>query len=40
MKMYQTLDFDCGTCYGKGFVFFGDNNDYTIDPCDCIKENK
>ena len=36
MKMYQTIGFDCGTCYGKGYVFYGDNEDYNIDPCECV----
>lgn len=39
MKMYQTLSFDCSTCYGKGYLFYGDNNDYSIDPCDCVANN-
>jgi hypothetical protein len=32
MKMYQTLGYDCGTCHGRGYVFYGNNEDYTIDP--------
>lgn len=27
---------DCDTCHGKGVVFFGDNEDYHIDPCECV----
>jgi hypothetical protein len=27
---------DCDTCNGKGVVFFGDNEDYHIDPCECV----
>ena len=38
MKMYQTLKFDCKACYGAGYLFYGDNNDYTIDACDCVRE--
>lgn len=36
MKMYQTIGFDCGVCSGRGYVFYGDNEDYNIEPCDCI----
>ncbi len=39
MKLYQTLTFDCSTCYGKGYLFYGDNEDYNIDPCDCVVNN-
>ena len=27
---------ECSTCSGRGLVFFGDNNDYHIDPCECV----
>lgn len=39
MKMYQTLDYKCGACNSIGYVFYGDNEDYSIEPCDCVKEN-
>lgn len=31
----QTID--CDTCHGRGLVFIGDDNDYHIEPCECIQ---
>ncbi len=25
----------CEECSGAGLIFFGDNNDYSTEPCDC-----
>lgn len=36
MKLYQTLSFDCSTCYGKGYVYWGNAEDYSVEPCDCV----
>ena len=30
----QTID--CDTCYGRGVIFYGDSNDYHIEPCECV----
>ena len=27
---------DCSVCSGKGIIFFGDNEDYAIEPCECV----
>lgn len=27
---------DCDTCHGQGIIFFGDNDDYAIEPCECV----
>jgi hypothetical protein len=35
MKVIHTLSFDCDTCYGKGWLFYGGNEDYNVEPCDC-----
>lgn len=40
MKLIKTLSFPCETCNETGYVFWGDNNDYDVEPCDCVKENK
>jgi hypothetical protein len=37
MKMYQTLSYKCSPCGGRGYVFYGDNEDYTIEPCECVS---
>ena len=35
MKTIHTLAFDCDTCYGKGWLFYGGAEDYNVEPCDC-----
>ena len=32
--------FDCKGCYGVGLVFIGNDEDYAIEPCECVKEDK
>ena len=34
--MYQTLKYKCDSCYDEGYVFYGDNYDYSIEPCECV----
>ena len=29
---------NCDECGGAGFVFFGDENNYDVEPCDCIAD--
>ena len=28
----------CDTCLGYGLLFFGNGNDYHVEPCDCVDE--
>ena len=35
MKLITTTQFNCDTCNGKGWLFYGGNDDYNIDPCQC-----
>jgi hypothetical protein len=28
----------CQLCGGKGYLYYGDNEEYDIEPCDCKKE--
>ena len=27
---------ECDTCSGRGVIFYGDNEDYHIEPCECV----
>jgi hypothetical protein len=36
MKLYKTIEIKCSSCYGKGYVFYGDRYDYSIEPCECV----
>jgi len=28
----------CDECNGAGFIFFGDNNNFDVEPCDCVDD--
>ena len=28
----------CDECKGSGFIYFGDDNTYDVDSCDCVNE--
>jgi len=28
----------CDECDGAGFIFFGDNNNFDVEPCDCVDD--
>ena len=28
----------CDECGGAGLVFFGDNNNFDVQPCDCVAD--
>ncbi len=27
----------CDECYGQGYIFYGDNDDYGVEPCQCVE---
>ncbi len=31
---------NCSGCYGRGLVFIGDNEDYYVEPCECVKSDE
>ena len=38
MKLYQTFTFDCGSCHDTGYLYWGDNEDYSVEPCQCVAD--
>jgi hypothetical protein len=28
----------CDECNGAGFIFFGDDNNFDVEPCDCVDD--
>ena len=28
----------CDTCLGYGVVFYGNNDDYNVEPCQCVAD--
>jgi len=27
---------DCSSCYGQGVIFYGDENNFDVEPCECV----
>jgi hypothetical protein len=45
MKELYTQIFECDTCNGQGWQFFGNETDYDVEACECnplgfFQENK
>jgi len=39
MKEYiEIIAANCDECGGAGFVFFGDERNYDVEPCDCVND--
>jgi hypothetical protein len=35
--MINTLErINCDECHGHGVIFYGDNDDYGVEPCECV----
>jgi hypothetical protein len=34
----EIISVACDDCGGAGFLFFGSENDYDVEPCDCVTE--
>jgi hypothetical protein len=32
----SVMTFPCDECKGAGFIFFGNGEDYDVEPCDCL----
>ena len=35
MKELYTKILECKTCWGKGWLYYGDNENYDVCACDC-----
>ena len=33
----SVISVNCDVCYNRGHIFLGDNNDYHIEPCECVN---
>lgn len=40
LTLIKTLQFDCVDCGGSGYLYWGNAEDYDVETCDCVKENK
>ena len=36
--LIEIISANCDECGGAGFVFFGDENNYDVEPCSCIAD--
>jgi hypothetical protein len=34
----SVLTIDCQDCLGHGVIFFGNDNDFDCEPCDCVDD--
>jgi hypothetical protein len=37
-QLIEVVSAPCDECGGAGFVFFGNEYDYDVEPCDCVVE--
>lgn len=37
-QLMEIVSAPCDECGGAGFIFFGNELDYDVEPCDCIAE--
>ena len=39
-ELNDILAIECDECGGAGFIFFGDNDNFDIEPCDCVIDEE
>ena len=32
----SVITVDCDSCYGRGYIFLGDEENYHIETCECV----
>ncbi len=37
-NLAEIIGVACDECDGAGFIFFGDEKNYDVESCDCVKE--
>jgi hypothetical protein len=28
----------CSECYGQGYIFYGDSDNFGVEPCECVSD--
>lgn len=36
--MKEIIAVACEDCGGAGFIFYGNENDFDVEPCDCVAD--
>jgi hypothetical protein len=39
-ELTNIIAIDCSWCGGAGFIFFGNENDFDVEPCDCVTDEE
>jgi hypothetical protein len=39
-ELTNILAIDCDECGGAGFLFFGNENNFDVEACDCITDEE
>lgn len=37
-ELKNIVSVSCEDCGGAGFIFFGNENNFDVEPCDCVAE--
>lgn len=37
-ELKEIIAVACDECNGAGFIFWGDDNNFDVEPCDCIDD--
>ena len=40
MDMETVIPKTCQVCHGTGVLYYGDDNEYDVEPCQCIAERE
>ena len=38
INLKEIIAVACDECNGAGFIFFGDDNNFDVEPCDCVDD--
>lgn len=38
MELNEIVAVACDECGGAGFIFFGNENDFDVEPCECVAD--
>ena len=37
-ELKEIIAVACDECNGAGFIFWGDDNNFDVEPCDCVDD--
>ena len=39
-NLKEIISVACDECNGAGFIFWGDDNNFDVEPCDCVTDEE